>query len=498
MTEAAVVAAAEGRLDVLQWLFQNHHTRVHWGGAEWCESVSGGHTDVMEWLRRHVTVHSEVAPQLMLDAARAGDLLLVQALHKNYELPLSNALIEAQKRGRWGVVKWILKSGGVEDPKVDMDIIAADSDIDFLQWVYTQGFGRPTSRALEFAAFNGRLNILEWLHVGPAKLELSCSVLKEAARGGKLDVVKWLLDRHCPSTSAAMEAAAENGYLQIMQLLYANSEAVCTSRALDRAASNGHLEVVKWLDAIDRSLYCPAAMNRAAEFGHLDIVKWLHANRAEGCSTEALDCACHFGHLEVVRWLKANRTEGFGKLAMDLAASCGHLDVVKWLQQDLHNSCSTWAMDSAARQGHLHVVKWLHSNRTEGSTAEAMSDAAANGHLDIVRWLQHHRSEGCYATALNRSISGGHLNVAMFLHCERGLKCSIRGTVTLRLRLEMVQWLLTTCSDELDQGVKFQVARRDWHFNDWMRSQGMQIVNQDDSNVVWKWSSRNVVNRNGT
>ncbi|POM57886.1 Hypothetical protein PHPALM_37543, partial [Phytophthora palmivora] len=345
ITKAAVVAAAEGRLDVLQWLFKNHNTRVHWGGAEWCEGVSGDHKDVVEWLRCHVKLHAEAAPQLMLDAARIGDLLLVQSLHKNYKLPLSNALVEAQRGCQWGVVEWILTSREVEDPKVDMDNIAAQGDIDFLQWIYSQGVVRFTTHSLEFAAFNGHLDILEWLHDGPAKIELSASVLNEAARGGKLEVVKWLHEHQCPSTSAAMEAAAENGYLEVMQWLYANTDVVCTSRALDRAARTGHLGVVKWLHATDTNLYCPAAMNRAAEFGHLHVVKWLHENRPEGCSTEALDCACHLGHLDVAKWLYANRREGCGKWAMDLAASCGHVNVVEWLHQDLHKCCSSWALD---------------------------------------------------------------------------------------------------------------------------------------------------------
>ncbi|KAG7382002.1 Ankyrin repeat and SAM domain-containing protein 3 [Phytophthora pseudosyringae] len=244
LTKAAVVAAAEGRLDVLQWLYQRHYSRVHWGGAEWCEAVRAGHKHVVEWLDCHVKPHVEAAPRLMLDAARAGDLQLVQSLHKNYELPVVNALVEAQKSCQWGVAMWILMSGEVEDPHVDMDLVAADGDVDFL--------------------------------------------------------------------------------------------------------------------------------------------------------------------------------------------------------------------------------RWLH------------------------RWLQQHRTEGCDPTALSRAVAGGHLDVAMFLRRERGLACSFRrDEILLRgLRLEMVQWLVTTCREELEQGVQLQVARPDWHFNDRMRDQDMQIVSQDDSNVVWKWSPR--------
>jgi hypothetical protein len=491
LSKAAAVAAAEGRLDVLQWLYENHHARVCWGGAEWCQAVRGGRKAVVEWLRCLVNPHAEAAPCLMLDAARAGNLQLVQWLHEAYDLPVSGALVEAQQGCHWAVVEWILRSGTVEAPRVDVDLIAADGDLSFLQWAFTKNFGRPSSHALDVAALNGHLRVVEWLHDGPAKLKLRSSALKEAARGGHLEVVKWLHARRCPATSAAMDCAAENGFLHVVQWLYANRTEGCTSRALDRAARNGHLGVVQWLDGISDSFYCPAAINRAAESGHLEVVKWLHANRTEGCTSEAFDCACHLGHLGVAKWLSANRSEGCGQWAMDLAAASGHLAVVQWLHTELHKACTTWAMDSAARQGYLDVVKWLHEYRTEGCTAEAMSAAAANGHLDMVRYLHQHRSEGCAPTALSRAVAGGHLAVAVFLHEERGLKCSFTSDVTLRgLRLELVMWLLSTCRDELHPGVKFQVARQDWRFNDWMRGQSMQIVQQDNTSAVWAWRPR--------
>ncbi|KAG1689731.1 hypothetical protein DVH05_001937 [Phytophthora capsici] len=150
MTNTAVVAAVEGQLEVLQWLYQNHNDRVHWGGAEWCGAVLSGHKSVVQWLRTHVKPHAEAAPQLLLASARTGDLELVQWLHKNYELPVPNALVEAQQGRQWGIVKWILMLDEVEDPNISLNIITEDGSLDFLQWIYAQGFGQPTTHALAF------------------------------------------------------------------------------------------------------------------------------------------------------------------------------------------------------------------------------------------------------------------------------------------------------------------------------------------------------------
>ena len=42
------------------------------------------------------------------------------------------------------------------------------------------------------------------------------------------------------------------------------------------------------------------AMNLAAGNGHLHVVQWLHKNRTEGCTEDAMNLASENGHLHVV------------------------------------------------------------------------------------------------------------------------------------------------------------------------------------------------------
>lgn len=47
------------------------------------------------------------------------------------------------------------------------------------------------------------------------------------------------------------------------------------------------------------TLLSTAAMDQAAKNGHLDVVQFLHYNRQEGCTGGAMDMASRNGYLEV-------------------------------------------------------------------------------------------------------------------------------------------------------------------------------------------------------
>ena len=78
-------------------------------------------------------------------------------------------------------------------------------------------------------------------------------------------------------TETAMDWAAENGHLKVIKWLHTNRSEGCTVDAMNWAASTGQLEVIKWLH-INRSEGCIAsAINRAAINNHLDVINWLNS-----------------------------------------------------------------------------------------------------------------------------------------------------------------------------------------------------------------------------
>ena len=88
-------------------------------------------------------------------------------------------------------------------------------------------------------------------------LHFTTDAIDYAAENGHLEVVKWLHERasHAPReagrsegcTTSAMDLAAMNGHLQIVKWLHENRSEGCTINAVDWAAENGHLEIVKFL-----------------------------------------------------------------------------------------------------------------------------------------------------------------------------------------------------------------------------------------------------------
>ena len=98
--------------------------------------------------------------------------------------------------------------------------------------------------------------------------------------------------------------AASNGHLDVIEWLHLNRKEGCTRDAMNFAAHNGHLHIVKWLHENRKEGCTKEAMDWAA--GYLEIVKWLHKNRTEGCTRDAMDWAAQNGHFYVVEWLIAN------------------------------------------------------------------------------------------------------------------------------------------------------------------------------------------------
>ncbi|RLN77599.1 hypothetical protein BBJ28_00000462 [Nothophytophthora sp. Chile5] len=440
-----IKAAENGQLDVVRWIIDRDWAQEEedrdsesdddgYGGGYY-----GGHRDLYQ-CPAHITDVGGEASLAIHAAAVNGHLEIAKYLHSRVDTPLNRAdrakheqarrkfeeklpgridlfneaqnisaqtMLLAAENGFLDVVRWLSDEFSV-DPEIDLFYCGLRED-----W---QHLGDTV--VFDVAAKNGHLEVVRYLH------ELEAAIGEENERKRK---------RH--DTSEAFDQADGLGVLESLYIdtntrrcrrngTLEMSTPPCTRGAMDGAAANNHLDVVEWLHD-NRTEGCSTiAMDLAAQNGHLEMVQWLHHNRTEGCTTAAMDGAAGSGCLDLVKWLQENRTEGCTRDAMDNAARNGHLDIVKWLHEHRAEGCTKAAMDGAASSGSLDLVKWLHANRTEGCTTEAMDLAAKAGHLRVVQWLHENRSEGCTTAAMDDALLSGHFEVALFLHYARHEGCT--------------------------------------------------------------------------
>jgi hypothetical protein len=217
--------------------------------------------------------------------------------------------------------------------------------------------------------------------------------VRNAVRYGQLPVVQWFYTTLplAKLPTFLMDFAAEVGQLQIFQWLFEHTAATCTVRALTQAAFNGHLYVVRFLDAHEAKLKLvgtTAAMDHAAGEGFLEVVAFLHESRRHSCTTNAMDGAAAENHLDVVRFLHAHRSEGCTVRAMDKAAAHGHMEIMEFLYQNRREGCSYFAALDALEKRRLDVLQWLWARYPARVNVDMLSRRALQLEFHEIRnWL---------------------------------------------------------------------------------------------------------------
>lgn len=266
-------------------------------------------------------VHMSVRKDLISDALRFDD-----------------ALFWTVKIGRLETLTWMVDTLS-ELPKASattLDVAMKRGDVEILEFLQThfhQHIDRDdaSSCALAFAPRQHWLEVAKWLHKHNYAVCFSAYVVERVVESGDIEMLKFLHEnrpRSFPSHAIYMTAIGGNR-VQHAQQLRPDPRG---TRAMDAAAQNGHLEVVRFLHGIRRESCTVLAMDRAACNGFLEIVQFLHANRAEGCTKNALNGAARYGHFDVVRFLVEHRSEGVLDEALHRAESQGHEEVAAYLR----------------------------------------------------------------------------------------------------------------------------------------------------------------------
>lgn len=281
---AFAMACRSGHLHLVQW-FAPHVTREEVCGDNMSAmqyACLNGHLRVVKWVVQHFGLMVvEDSPDLFgtpfVEACSGGRLMVAQWL--NDQLALSHgegataapipkhyiylSLAEACSMGHLDVVKWLVSCFGLTLVDVEENLHEG---------------------ALGSTCLDGPLHVAEWLveYFGYTCDDVTAKnlgLLKKMCRSGKLDSVKWVVDR--------FDIQPESGTSAVVEILYGSPHA------------RPNLEIIKWLYC--RFKLAPSQM------------------RLENNCLLAEACGRGLPSLDMVRWL----LEDVGLTEVDLRESEG-------------------------------------------------------------------------------------------------------------------------------------------------------------------------------
>ncbi|TMW68231.1 hypothetical protein Poli38472_007903 [Pythium oligandrum] len=314
---AMVKAARHGHLATLEYLGQRFPDVFESVGAKMVHAaIANGHVALMTWLISVLPLRAlkcEGDSYSWLDvAAEFGQVAILQWFSEHTsELPVGvqidghlpacspEAIEKAAGNGHIHVLDFLHGHEMVEVDSQDDAVKAIQAAVqgghrDCVEWLvhhFQRHLEEPeaSTAVMDTAAASGHVEILAFMRacVVTSSWHTSAKAVNEAARLGWIDVLQWLHQHEVTGTPETSE--------------------LWTPRALECAAANGHLRVVQWLVA-NRCTECRSseALNSAAYMDHLEIAQFLYREVRSSCSVvQALEHAEEGGAEETLAWLES-------------------------------------------------------------------------------------------------------------------------------------------------------------------------------------------------
>ncbi|RHY29588.1 hypothetical protein DYB32_005043 [Aphanomyces invadans] len=393
------------------------HRRDHI--AAWIERNRANSLHIHEVIQKH----PPFGHVLEQHAAYVGDVALLQLLYNMHVpngFPLVNTLIHVSAcHGHVNILRFLSIVGYTNHVLAEfvspMEIASRGGHLAFIQILHT-GYGRPSIDSDQPKKKKPRS--VQQDHQIPLA-NFSERALAFAAKQGHVDVVKYICTVGGITTSPdALDLAAMGGHSPVVKFLTEPLPSMpATTLAMDHAASQGNLDLVEFLHAHRTEGCTPAAMDAAASHGHIDVVKFLHSNRHEGCTKDAVDHAAANGFADIVQFLVLHRPEGGTSETLKVYASRGDVRMVKWLHEHWkHSKWPVQAVNAAATNGHATVVQYLMDRQLVAYSPHALVGAAKNGHFDVVDYLLPKKPpKTCVARAIESALASHHDKIAKYL-----------------------------------------------------------------------------------
>ena len=292
--------------------------------------------------------------------------------------------IEAAKRGNLGMIKWAKDIAGFnfQDENHFINTAAESGNIDLVKYLRSSTDIPWNESTFNNAAYGGNIPMLQYLidNECPHDDPIICAyAVKIHAHEKALEVLQWLHNQNIPWDENTCIASAEKGNLNALKFARLN-DCPWDKNCLIKAIKHHHYEVVE---------YC---LQNSCPLGTSDICYY------------AMDDYDHDRALKMLRLLRKFSIP-WGTLTCTFAASYGNFDALKWA---VSKGCAfdrQECANNAAWYGNIGALKWIKSQGVIFNEIAAVR-AAQNGHIKTLKWL---RSEDCPMgkdTFLQASLSG--------------------------------------------------------------------------------------------
>ena len=299
-----------------------------------------------------------------------------------------------------------------------LNISASNGYYDILRHVFENNDDCICVQTMAHAAREGHLNIVQYLHKRCIFLN-SEHILDEAITGDKIEVCKYLHSKGYVMSDYAMDHAAENGNIEMLEWLHKETRAGYSFISVELAAAKGHLRVIQWLFNNTNVIFRPELIDYAAMGGHICIMDWMMQNFNVTYTNQTMMYACLNGHLHFIKWIVQKNDVirlAWNRDCLMEAVKGGHVDVIQYLHYNTELRCGTREMFKAIQHNRLNIVKWVNDIREDGCVFEAVECAAAWGSLSILRYFVDELDVPITETAHERAQIYNRSKVIEFIH----------------------------------------------------------------------------------
>eukprot|EP00931_Biecheleriopsis_adriatica_P016095 TRINITY_DN11983_c0_g1_i1.p1 TRINITY_DN11983_c0_g1~~TRINITY_DN11983_c0_g1_i1.p1 ORF type:complete len:1073 (+),score=238.84 TRINITY_DN11983_c0_g1_i1:88-3306(+) len=201
-----------------------------------------------------------------------------------------------------------------------------------------------------------------------------------ASREVENTLVEEFMSKAKGLATTALKLAAEEGHLDVVNILIEEKGAKNVQDGLRVALKAGHSELVTFLVKQKGADAMPGLLQAAAN-NDLKMVKYFVEHGARNFA-EGLQAAAQGGHVELVKYFAETHSAKNFEEGLKAAAAGGHMEVVRYLV-DAHGAKNfEGGIQAAARGGHVELVKYFAETHSAKNFEEGLQSAAHGGHKD--------------------------------------------------------------------------------------------------------------------